>query len=1022
MYADYLNYYTTYTAKFGPKVAIFLMVGMFYEMYDERNAEGLVKTSVQEVVDLLGLAVSVKKGEGPSGPTYDGIVAGVPEQHIHKWSARLTQLGWTVVLVGQVKNAAGKVIKRQVERILTPGSHIESAESSHGMYLTFVSIKAKSDSAPNLSLAAVDLTTGTLNVFETQANGSEDAWTSNDVVQFMELYPPREVLWSIEGPKYLMQSIAESKLRSIIACNSATAFHKRDPINSGAWLKPKFREDYLRSRCSLKCLLPTHAALHLAPDSGSETALLSLLYALEELWPSMNLGSLVVHPWIPGHSMRLGENALVQLHMIEANQKQDVLGLFDSCATSMGHRGLRERLLKPSADPTSIRACLDAVEAWTVKPIEYRALIHKNLRTVSDLERIYRKLQQGTITAADLINLDISFRALKFIANSEVNPIIALISSLNKDIFAVFDATKIYEASDDISVFTPGTVPALDDLEAQIKSQMGRIDSWIAERAKSANVSTDSFKIEFRERSLVVKASKTLVQSLKNTNKLPPTTSATINKTNSYLESTELDQIYTTVTRLQECLKRLQSAALMEQGTTLATKIFDDWLQISTWITSLDVNLTLAHVSLERGYVKPEIHDAGEEGSSVHVEGLRHPLLEAQDNKVAYVQHTVSLGLPGSQGWLLYGLNASGKSSLMRATGLAVILAQAGCFVPATKMVLRPFQSIHTRIINTDNLWMGLSSFAVEMSEMRDIFRDAGNRSLVLGDELCSGTETTSATALVAAGIKGLLGRGARFLFASHLHGLSQIPEVSANRDLKIWHLHVEYDKLVDKLIYHRSLKSGSGSALYGLEVAKAMRIPSDILEDAIHFRKRLTGESELSESIGSFWNKGVIRRKCQHCGASELEGLEVHHIRERSTANATGHLPDGSSVHSAANLIVLCDACHDEIHRANLVIKPAIQTSDGPEDSVVQTEESPASQVSPASQESPASQVSQAPLSEFKSKWSEEELTTIETVCRKYPKIKDTKLSEYLLTHHEIQISGATIKKIREKMFPERR
>jgi DNA mismatch repair protein MutS len=395
--------------------------------------------------------------------------------------------------------------------------------------------------------------------------------------------------------------------------------------------------------------------------------------------------------------------------------------------------------------------------------------------------------------------------------------------------------------------------------------------------------------------------------------------------------------------------------------------------------------------------VKPEIVDAAT--SSLTIEGLRHPLLEAQDRKIPYVQHNVNLGLNKEQGWLLYGLNASGKSSLMRATGLAVLLAQGGSFVPATKMVLAPFQSIHTRIINTDNLWMGLSSFAVEMAEMRDIFRVAGPRSLVLGDELCSGTETTSATALVAAGLKGLLKRGARFLFATHLHGLSKIPEVAQDSELKIWHLHVEYDHQKDRLVYHRILKEGSGSSLYGLEVAKAMRIPSDILEDAIRFRKSLSGESELSESIGSSWNSAIVRRKCEECGLAEADNLEVHHIRQRASVNKqTGRLADGSSVHAAANLRVLCDLCHDKHHAGDLEVAALIQTSDGFETATTVTG---------------TTRTSMTGVSK-KSKWSAEEQTTIETVCRQFAKLTNAALSKYLLNHHNIEISSGTLKNFR--------
>jgi DNA mismatch repair protein MutS len=339
---------------------------------------------------------------------------------------------------------------------------------------------------------------------------------------------------------------------------------------------------------------------------------------------------------------------------------------------------------------------------------------------------------------------------------------------------------------------------------------------------------------------------------------------------------------------------------------------------------------------------------------------------------------------------------------MMRSVGLAVLLAQGGSFVPASKMTLAPFQSLHTRIINTDNLWMGLSSFAVEMSEMREIFRDAGPRSLVLGDELCSGTETTSATALVAAGIKGLLNRGARFLFATHLHGLTGVQEVMEHSSLKVWHLHVEYDPIKDKLVYHRVLKPGPGSSLYGLEVAKAMRIPADILEDAIRFRKQLAGEAELSESVGSAWNTSVIRRTCQKCGKSEVGNLETHHIRERHTANSAGRLGDGSSVHALANLAVLCDGCHDAVHRGETTVKPLIQTSDGPEESV-ELVESPEASLIP----------SQA-LTFKQSKWSEEELTTIRSVCREMKHLKNTILSEYLLNTHNITISAPSLKKFR--------
>ena len=987
MYQEYLENYKEYSKKFGSKVAIFLMVGIFYEMYDVVNPEtGESKTTFNELVDLLGLKVSHKKGEGPDG--LDGIVAGIPDYTVHKWAGKLTQMGWTVILIEQVKNAAGKVIKREVQRILTPGSHVEAA-SSADLYLTFVSlVKANPSEAPYIAVTALDLTTGHLHVFETQAEGTSEAWTSNDIVQFMELYPPREVLWSVDG----LDSITDSKLKTILGCQSGTTFHQRSPLNSGAWLKPLFKDEYLRKRCGLKSLLPTHVALYISPGSRTEVALLSLLYALEELWPSMNVGSLLVFPWIPGSTMRLGENALVQLHMITQAEgsKLDVLSIFSKCSSPMGQRGIRERLLKPSADPIHITKGLNAVESWLQKFPEYKSSVQKRLKSMSDLHRVYRKIQQGSVTATDLMGLDTTLKASEWLADSEEsNEIKRNIKSIKDELYGIFDIQKVYESSEDKSLFIKDLVPGLDQLEAQIQTQMDAIDQWIAKCAKLIFVSPDVFKAEFREKSLIIKGPRAAIQTLKSSAKLSQNITAVTNKTVSYLESSELDQIFAILSRLRESLRKQQAIALVEQGSLVAGKLLVPWMILADWVTQVDVNLTLARIASENAYSRPVIELTQSEGS-LSIEGLRHPLLEAQDRKIPYVQHDISMGTEGSQGWLLYGLNASGKSSLMRATGLAVLLAQAGSFVPASKMTLSPFTSLHTRIINTDNLWMGLSSFAVEMSEMRDIFREAGSKSLVLGDELCSGTETTSATALVAAGLRGLLKRGARFLFATHLHGLSQIPEVSSDPNLKIKHLHVEYDRLKDRLIYHRTLRSGSGSALYGLEVAKAMRIPDDIMEDAIRFRKRLTGEADLELSVGSSWNSSIVRRTCDKCGNSELDSLEVHHIKERNMANASGHLSDGSNVHRSANLIVLCDECHDKVHSGDIMVTNMIQTSDGPERSVTES----------------------INTSSRKSKWSDEQEEVIRSVCQKYHMLSSHNISKYLLNQHDIKISAATLKK----------
>jgi DNA mismatch repair protein MutS len=370
------------------------------------------------------------------------------------------------------------------------------------------------------------------------------------------------------------------------------------------------------------------------------------------------------------------------------------------------------------------------------------------------------------------------------------------------------------------------------------------------------------------------------------------------------------------------------------------------------------------------------------------IKAIRHPLIENTGSRVPYVKHDIALGRE-DRSWLVYGMNASGKSTLMKATGIAVLLAQAGSYVPAIAMTIRPFQAIYTRILNQDNLFAGLSSFAVEMSELRDILRAANENTLVLGDELCSGTESVSAMALVAGGIEWLSKKRSKFIFATHLHDLPTLlkPE---SIGLKIWHLHVEYDPITKTLVYDRTLMPGSGSTLYGLEVARAMDLPPAFLELAIEFRHRLIGSTTQQDAKGSSWNSSVRRRSCELCGSTTIKDLEVHHIRPRADA-IDGILADGTPMNHPSNLIVLCEACHDKEHHDSSTVTDLVQTSEGPKRKTLLT------------------------ASHKQSKWSEEEMATIHDILRQFKTASTKALSNRLAQNHNISISPSTLASIKK-------
>jgi DNA mismatch repair protein MutS len=280
-------------------------------------------------------------------------------------------------------------------------------------------------------------------------------------------------------------------------------------------------------------------------------------------------------------------------------------------------------------------------------------------------------------------------------------------------------------------------------------------------------------------------------------------------------------------------------------------------------------------------------------------------------------------------------MNASGKSSLMKAIGICVLLAQVGSYVPATSMVLRPYKKLATRILNQDNLWAGLSSFAVEMSELREILAVADHQTLVLGDELCAGTESISGTAIVAAGIQHLQKAGSQFVLATHLHDLMKLKVLKSLPGLCVFHLHVEYDPIHDVLVYHRTLKEGSGSTMYGLEVAKALHLPSDMIEYAFQIRRELLGETSIEEAQVSAWSSSLIRHTCSVCGSMITKELEVHHLEQRKDAVQKRN-KDGQALNHLRNLATLCQTCHAKHHAGVLHVGPVEDTSEGPIRSII--------------------------------------------------------------------------------------
>ena len=336
--------------------------------------------------------------------------------------------------------------------------------------------------------------------------------------------------------------------------------------------------------------------------------------------------------------------------------------------------------------------------------------------------------------------------------------------------------------------------------------------------------------------------------------------------------------------------------------------------QIISFITKLDVLQCKTYIAQEYNYCKPTIDRESERQSYISATGIRHVLIEHIQKSEIYITNDLSLGNgEPKNGILLFGTNAVGKTSFIRAIGILIIMAQSGLYVPCSTFQYLPYRSIFSRILGNDNLFKGLSTFAVEMSELRIILKNSDAYSLVLGDELCSGTEIESALSLFSMGLIDLHKKQSTFLFATHFHEITAYDEIQSLDKLDIKHMAVHYDAVKQSLVYDRKLADGQGSRTYGLEVCKSLFLEEDFLDRAYDFRRKYFPElsGELNHTI-SRYNTKKIRGFCEKC--KNKLAKETHHLSPQKDANEKGFIGSFHKDHPA-NLMALCETCHLSIH-----------------------------------------------------------------------------------------------------------
>lgn len=510
----------------------------------------------------------------------------------------------------------------------------------------------------------------------------------------------------------------------------------------------------------------------------------------------------------------------------------------------------------------------------------------------------------------------------------------------------------------DQNIMQPGVCPELDALSARMAEnealfhEIRYFFNAIFQRIDGAKSATDYVRVHETEKSgtflqLTKKRSATLKKYLADLLKQDPHVKLTImlsgkttiplavseirlssaGSTNDVIEFPLLDRIIREKLSIKDEISQTAARAYAEFVERLETDCLAHIGRLANFAARVDVLQAKTFVARTYGYCRPVI-ESGSQPSYVDAKGLRHVLIEHIQTQELYVANDICLsksnpdfrGEDGHEqaptGILLYGTNAVGKTSLIRALGIAVIMAQSGMYVPCLAFTYRPYRAIFTRILGNDNLFKNLSMFAVEMSELRVILNSADQYSLVLGDELCSGTETESALSIFAAGLSDLHDKGATFLFATHFHEILKFDEIRDLHKICVKHMAVHYDREQDCLVYDRLLRDGPGNRLYGLEVAKSLHLPDDFIERSYMFRNKYFADmrGDLAASP-SRYNAAKIRAMCENCG--ESWATETHHLQEQRLADERGRI-GGINMNHPANLMSLCERCHRGVHFGN--------------------------------------------------------------------------------------------------------
>jgi len=950
IYDTYFQITQESQATYGPKTILFYQVGAFFEMYGVQDplTKEIKKSPVANFAQIAQLNISDKEIETPEGTV---VMAGFRDYSLDKYLKITTQAGYTAVVY--IQNATNpKAITRELYGVYSPGTYLSfDTESSHQLsnntvciwLSTFTTLQKQKQIL--CGIASAHIFTGESTLYEYQTPFLMNPTTFDELERSICLLNPSEAI--------LLSSLTEKETQQAIQYTGLTQaklhifYTETEPnLQRRTTIEKCQKQTYIQHQLNTTFGADSYEiCLEFSAYPTATQALCYLLHFLQERNPDLIKKMTAPRFLNSTHRVRLANHTLQQLNIVDDHSQDgrqsgrlsSITAFMNRASTPMGRRAFQRQLTNPTSDTVWLDCEYQAIESFMTTPQNTFAELRRELRTVKDLEKICRQIVVQKVYPNTVYHLYESIQTLsKWMTTPLPVPPEYLGGIVSTEPFLQFLSQTLFidrcKGVDSLTsfqenLFRPGFSENLDRIVAEYQEHQTLFDTIHKTLNRYSNHKNEEYvKIHETEKSgvslqITKKRAEVLRNSLPTTVEFGPSLSIPgkdirFAKASSTTEEIEFPQLTTLLRNLQTTKERWTAAIAQAFAQWLRTfeqtwyDPIETWIQ---WTIRLDILQTKTHIALKYKYCKPILSNNGP--SHFTSKGLRHPLIEHLQTNETYVANDLALATPEAEhdGILLFGTNAVGKTSLIRAIGIAILLAQSGCFVPCSSFVFKPYTAIFSRILGNDNLFKGLSTFAVEMSELRVILQSADENSLVLGDELCSGTEMESALSLFSAGLVELAEKRSTYLFATHFHEITAYDEIRALTRLGLKHMTVRYDPSTQILLYDRLLKDGQGSRMYGLEVCRSLYMDPGFLERAYQFRNKYfpekRGELENSTSV---YNAKKVRGKCEVC-QKELAS-ETHHLSPQKDADERGFIGTIHKNHPG-NLAAVCESCHDRIH-----------------------------------------------------------------------------------------------------------